>query len=158
MYILLFLSLYKTLHCKETSPAYFFQNLAETIWTPIIRKLMYFEQILKLLEDSNYTSSIASWRTSNTTTTFTTDCPTFSRFLTPNSNLGLIQNHILLFFKINLYKSRKYERVTLNGVIKNIANVITIERNIANNDTKKIEIHNKKWRKMQISLTYGVTL
>ena len=30
--------------------------------------------------------------------------------------------------------------VFLNGLIKNIANVITIERNIANNDTKKIEI------------------
>ena len=30
--------------------------------------------------------------------------------------------------------------VFLNGLIKNIANVIIIERNIANNDTKKIEI------------------
>ena len=31
LYILLFLSLYNTLHREETSPAYFFQNLAEII-------------------------------------------------------------------------------------------------------------------------------
>ena len=61
-------------------------------------------------------------------------------FLNLKSNLGLIQNHILLIFKIDLYKSKRYEMVFLNGLIKNIANVITIERNIANNDTKKIEI------------------
>ena len=72
----------------------------------------------------------------------------FFGFLNLNSNLGLIQNHILLIFKIYLNKSRKYERVTLNGLIKNIANVITIERKIANNDTKKIEIHSNKWEKV----------
>ena len=31
LYILLFLSLYNTLHREETFPAYFFQNLAEII-------------------------------------------------------------------------------------------------------------------------------
>ena len=31
LYILLFLSLYNILHREETSPAYFFQNLAEII-------------------------------------------------------------------------------------------------------------------------------
>ena len=40
LYILLFLRLYNTLHREETSPAYFFQNLAEIIGTPVIRKLM----------------------------------------------------------------------------------------------------------------------
>ena len=34
--------------------------------------------------------------------------------------------------------------VFLNDLIKNIANVITINRNIVNNDTKKIDIHNNK--------------
>ena len=29
-----------TVHREETSPAYFFENLAEIIWTAIIRKLM----------------------------------------------------------------------------------------------------------------------
>ena len=67
----------------------------------------------------------------------------FFEFLNLNSILGLIQNHIFLIFK-----SRKSARVTLNGLIKNIANVITIERNIANNDTEKIEIHNSKWEKV----------
>ena len=33
LYIFLFLSLYNTLHREETSPAYFFQNLAEIIST-----------------------------------------------------------------------------------------------------------------------------
>ena len=32
LYILLFFSLYNTLHLEETSPAYFFQNLAEKIF------------------------------------------------------------------------------------------------------------------------------
>ena len=67
----------------------------------------------------------------------------FVEFLSLNSILGLIQNHIFLIFK-----TRKFARVTLNGLIKNIANVITIERNIANNDTKKIEIHNSEWEKV----------
>ena len=40
LYILLFLRLHNTLHREETPPAYIFQNLAEIIWTPIIRKLM----------------------------------------------------------------------------------------------------------------------
>ena len=57
LYILLFLSLHNTLHREETSPAYFSQHLDEIISTPIIRKLMYFEQILSPLEDSNYMSS-----------------------------------------------------------------------------------------------------
>ena len=69
----------------------------------------------------------------------------FFRFVVNLSlNLGLIQNHTLLIFRIYLYKARKYGRVSLNGLIKNSANVITIERNIANNDTKKIEISIKK--------------
>ena len=34
------------------------------------------------------------------------------------SYLGFIENHILLIFKIYLYKSRKYERVTLDDLIK----------------------------------------
>ena len=53
----------------------------------------------------------------------------------------------------SLYKSRKYEGVTVNGLIKNIANLITIERKIANNGTKKIEIHNNKWKKLQNTFT-----
>lgn len=43
--------------------------------------------------------------------------------------------------------------MTLDGLNKNVANVITIETSIVNNDTKKIEIHNNKWEKSQISLT-----
>ena len=43
------------------------------------------------------------------------------------------------------YKARKYERVILNGLIKNILNVITIDRNVVNNGTKEIEIHNNKF-------------
>ena len=69
------------------------------------------------------------------------------------SNLAFIENHISLIFEIYLYKSRNYERVTLDGLNKNVANVITIETSIVNNDTKKIEIHNNKWEKSQISLT-----
>ena len=38
----------------------FFQNLAEIIWTPIIQKLMWFEQILNPFQDSNYMSSTVS--------------------------------------------------------------------------------------------------
>ena len=55
LYILLLLSLYNALHREENSPAYFFQNLTQIIWTPIIR-ISNFE-ILNPLEDSNYTSS-----------------------------------------------------------------------------------------------------
>ena len=76
----------------------------------------------------------------------------FFSSLNLSSNLGLIQNHILLIFKIYLYKSRKYERVILNGLIENIANLITIERNMANNNIKKIEIRNNKWEKVASKL------
>ena len=49
--------MYNTLHREETSPAYFFQNLAEIVRAAIIRKLMQFEQILNPLEDLNCMSS-----------------------------------------------------------------------------------------------------
>ena len=72
LYILLFLSLYNILHREETSPAYFFQNLAEIIWTPTIRKLMWFEQILNPFKDSNYMSStvVYLWKCINIVTYF----------------------------------------------------------------------------------------
>ena len=37
---MVFFSLYNTLRREGTFPAYFFQNLAEIIWTPVIQKLM----------------------------------------------------------------------------------------------------------------------
>ena len=40
------------------------------------------------------------------------------------------------------------QSITLNGLIKNNANTITIERSTANNTTKNIKLHSCKWEKI----------
>lgn len=100
------------------------------------------------------TIKFLSWKTSNTIATFTTAClfwvlkSQFRSWLYPESHFSDFLNILIS----SLYKSRKYEGVTVNGLIKNIANLITIERKIANNGTKKTELHNNKWKKLQIRL------
>ena len=55
-----------------------------------------------------------------------------------------ITNHILLIFKVYIYKSREKGPVDISGLINEIRKIKTLEENIANNDTKKLVIYNKK--------------
>ena len=58
-----------------------------------------------------------------------------------------ITNHLLLIFKMYIYKSREKGPVDMSRLIKEIRKIKTLEKNIATNDTKKLIIYNKKWEK-----------
>ena len=58
-----------------------------------------------------------------------------------------IINHLLLIFKMYIYKSREKGPVDIGRLINEIRKIKTLEKNIAINDTKKLLIYNKKWGK-----------
>ena len=66
----------------------------------------------------------------------------FFGFVNAYSNNLILENHILLLFKIYLYNSRKQEKLTLRKLIRIITKVKDIEKESAGNDDKKI--NNKK--------------
>ena len=55
-------------------------------------------------------------------------------------------NHILLVFKLYLYKTREEKTVHLKMLLINIADVKKIEKKIATTE-KKIDRYKKKWKK-----------
>ena len=50
----------------------------------------------------------------------------------------LLRNHILLLFKISVYNSRKHEKISPNNLVRNVAKVKNIEKEIAGNNEKMI--------------------
>ena len=56
----------------------------------------------------------------------------------------MLENHILLLFKIYQYNSRKQEKFTLRKLTRIITKVKDIEKESAGNDDKKIMLCNKK--------------
>ena len=58
-----------------------------------------------------------------------------------------ITNHLLLIFKMYIYKSREKGSVDISSLINEIRKIETLEKNTATNDTKKLVIYNKKWEK-----------
>ena len=48
-----------------------------------------------------------------------------------DNNLNILQNHILLIFKLYIYQSRERGVLNLNGLIKNVTKVKKLERKIA---------------------------
>ena len=56
----------------------------------------------------------------------------------------LLKNHILLLFKIYVYNSKKHEKISLKNLIRNITKVKNIEKEIAENNEKKVMLYNKK--------------
>ena len=68
----------------------------------------------------------------------------FFGFFNTYSNNLILENHILLPFKIYLYNSREQGEVTLKKLIRIIANVKDIEKESVGTDDKKIMLYNKK--------------
>ena len=60
------------------------------------------------------------------------------------SNMHLI-NHILLLFKLYIYKSRNKNRLNINELLANILNIKKLRKVIAFGNAKKIAANNKKW-------------
>ena len=60
------------------------------------------------------------------------------------SNIHLI-NHILLLFKLYIYKSRNKNRLNINELLANILNIKKLRKVIAFGNAKKIAANNKKW-------------
>ena len=62
----------------------------------------------------------------------------FLGFTNTYCNDILIKNHILLLFKIYVYNSRKHEKISPNNLIRDVAKVKNIEKEIARNNDKKL--------------------
>ena len=69
------------------------------------------------------------------------------------SNIHLI-NHILLLFKLYIYKSRNKYQIKIHELLANILNIKKLEKVTAFGNVKKLAAYNKKWditnRKLQL--------
>ena len=70
----------------------------------------------------------------------------FLGFLNVDPELLLIQNHLLLIFKIYIYNSRKSESLKIKSLIREITKVKNIEEKISLNNEKKHAIYKRKWQ------------
>ena len=60
------------------------------------------------------------------------------------SNIHLI-NHILLLFKLYIFKSQKKHRLNINELLANILKIKKPEKVTAFSNVKKVAAYNKKW-------------
>ena len=58
-----------------------------------------------------------------------------------------ITNHILLIFKLYVYKSRETGTLELSRLINEIKKVKLLEKKLAQNHERKLEQYNIKWEK-----------
>ena len=63
------------------------------------------------------------------------------------NNVYKIKNHILLIFKLHVYKSREGGTLELSKLINEIKKVKLLEKNSAQNHVRKLEQYNIKWEK-----------
>ena len=70
-----------------------------------------------------------------------------------DNNLNILQNHILLIFKLYIYQSRERGVLNLNGLIKNVTKVKILERKIASVCEKKTIQFNNKWKSTDLKIT-----
>ena len=63
------------------------------------------------------------------------------------SNVYKIKNHILLIFKLHVYKSRERGTLELSRLINEKKKVKLLEKNSVQNYVKKLEQYNVKWEK-----------
>ena len=63
------------------------------------------------------------------------------------NNVYKIKNHILLVFKLHVYKSRERGTLELTRLINEIKKVKILEKNSAQNHVRKLEQYNIKWEK-----------
>ena len=70
-----------------------------------------------------------------------------------DNNLNILQNHILLIFKLYVYQSRERRVLNLNSLIKNVTKVKKLERKIASVCEKKTIQFNNKWKSTDLKIT-----
>ena len=63
------------------------------------------------------------------------------------NNVYKIANHILLIFKLHIYKSRERGTLELCRLINEIKKVKLLEKNSAQNHVRNLEQYNIKWEK-----------
>ena len=68
------------------------------------------------------------------------------RFSNVDSKLLLIQNHLLLIFKIYIYNSRRSESLKIKSLIQEITKVKNIEEKISLNNEKKTCLIENVWK------------
>ena len=73
----------------------------------------------------------------------------FLGFLNIDSKLLLIQNLLLLIFKVYIYNSRRSESLKIKSLVSEITKVRNIEQKISINNEKNHTMYNRKWRKWQ---------
>ena len=71
----------------------------------------------------------------------------------PDNNLNILQNHILLIFKLSVYQSRERGILNLNSLIKNATKVKKLERKIASVCEKKTIQFDNKWKSTDLKIT-----
>ena len=74
------------------------------------------------------------------------------------NNVYKITNHILLIFKLHVYKSRERGTLELSRLINEIKKVKVLEKNSAQNNVRKLEQYNIKWEKTHrtIKIWYSI--
>ena len=70
-----------------------------------------------------------------------------------DNNLNILQNHILLIFNLYIYQSREIGVSDLNGLVKNVAKVMKLERKIASVCKRKTIQFNNKWKSTDLRTT-----
>ena len=63
------------------------------------------------------------------------------------NNVYKITNHILLIFKLHVYKSRERGTLELSRLINEVKKVKVLEKNSGQNNVRKLEQYNIKWEK-----------
>ena len=72
--------------------------------------------------------------------------PVFLGFLNVDSKLLLLQNHLLLIFKIYIYNSRRSELLTLTSLFRETAKVKKIKEKVSISNEKEHNIYKRKWQ------------
>ena len=87
-----------------------------------------------------------------------TDCSNFSqltpqtailRFHNINNNTFLIQNHVLILFKLYIYNARKHEFLSFNNFLNEVSKIKKLEKRVAGNNRNKCERFRKKWQRIE---------
>ena len=78
---------------------------------------------------------------------------TFFGFTEKHLNDSILQNHLLLVFKLYLYKWRSYGFVCLKSLLLEIKKINCLEKKIAKANTNKDKSYLLKWNKIDNQLT-----
>ena len=61
----------------------------------------------------------------------------------------LIQNHILLLFKLYIFKARKHKLLSFNNFLNEVSKIKNSQKRVAGNNRNKCERFRKKWHRIE---------